>query len=223
MGFRNTAGPLKQQAVALRVQSDMSAFINCRMDGYQGTLYSQTHRQFYKNCVISGTIDFIFGDSAAVFQNCLLVVRKPMDTAQYNVVIAHGRKDKRETTGFVIQNSRIVAEKKLLPTRLETKTYIGRPWKEYSRTVIMESGLDDLIQPDGWVPWDGDFALKTLFFAEYNNWGAGATTDKRVTWPGYKVITDRKEALQFTVRSFIQGNYWLRSTGVPHILGLKSH
>ncbi|RWR94493.1 pectinesterase-like protein [Cinnamomum micranthum f. kanehirae] len=222
MGIRNTAGPAKNQAVALRVQSDMSAFINCRIDGYQGTLYAQTHRQFYKNCVISGTIDFIFGDSAAVFQNCLMVVRKPMDQQQ-NTVTAHGRKDKRESTGFVIQHCRVVAEKKLFPTRLITKTYLGRPWKEYSRTVVMESSLDDLIHPDGWVPLDGDFALKTLFFAEFNNFGPGAGTDKRVTWPGYKVITERKEALEYTIGPFIQGDQWLRGTGVHHILGLKSH
>lgn len=222
MGIHNTAGPEKNQAVALRVQSDMSAFINCRIDGYQGTLYAQTHRQFYKNCVISGTIDFIFGDSAAVFQNCLMVVRKPVDQQQ-NTVTAHGRKDKRESTGFIIQNCRVVAEKKLFPTRLITKTYLGRPWKEYSRTVVMESSLDDLIHPDGWVPRDGDFALKTLFFAEFNNFGLGAGTDKRVTWPGYKVITERKEALEYTIGPFMQGDQWLRGTGVPHILGLKSH
>lgn len=151
MGIRNTAGPEKNQAVALRVQSDMSAFINCRIDGYQGTLYAQTHRQFYKNCVISGTIDFIFGDSAAVFQNCLMVVRKPMDQQQ-NTVTAHGRKDKRESTGFVIQHCRVVAEKKLFPTRLITKTYLGRPWKEHSRTVVMESSLDDRSNHDTDIP-----------------------------------------------------------------------
>ncbi|XP_077218906.1 putative pectinesterase/pectinesterase inhibitor 21 [Tasmannia lanceolata] len=220
MGFSNTAGAEKHQAVALRVQSDMSAFFNCRMDGFQDTLYTQTHRQFYRNCVVSGTIDFIFGDSAVVFQNCLIIVRKPMDN-QYNTVTAHGRIDKREPTGIVIQNCRIVPDMRLFPLRFRLKSYLGRPWKEYSRTVVMESTLGDFIQPEGWKPWDGDFALKTLFYAEYGNKGPGANTRRRVHWPGYKVITNRKEALQYTAGPFIQGGSWLRYTGAPYFLGLK--
>uniref|UniRef100_A0A5B7B6J8 Pectinesterase n=1 Tax=Davidia involucrata TaxID=16924 RepID=A0A5B7B6J8_DAVIN len=221
MGFQNTAGPEGHQAVALRVQSDMSAFYNCRMDGYQDTLYVHTHRQFYRNCVISGTVDFIFGDSSAVIQNSLIVVRKPMDNQQ-NTVTAHGRKSKHETTGLVIQNCRIVPEEKLYPVRFKIPTYLGRPWKEYSRTVIMESTLGDFIQPAGWMPWAGNFALNTCEYREYANRGPGAKTDKRVKWKGFKVITNRNEALQFTVGPFIQGNQWLKSTGAPFFLGFKN-
>lgn len=220
MGFHNTAGPEKHQAVALRVQSDMSAFYNCRMDAFQDTLYAQTHRQFYRSCAISGTVDFIFGDSSVVLQNCLITVRKPMDN-QFNIVTAHGRKDKYEPTGIVLHNCRILPEKKLEPTRFKTLTYLGRPWKEYSRTVIMESFLGDFIQPQGWKEWEGDFALDTLFYAEYGNWGPGAKTDKRVNWKGYKVIKDMKEAQEYTVGPFIQGDSWLKDTGAPYLLGLK--
>ncbi|MBA0844199.1 hypothetical protein Goarm_001314, partial [Gossypium armourianum] len=90
MGFQNTAGPEKHQAVALRIQSDKSAFFNCRIDAYQNTLYNQVNRQFFRNCVISGTIDFIFGDSSTVIQNSLIIVRRPMNN-QFNTVTAQGK------------------------------------------------------------------------------------------------------------------------------------
>lgn len=221
MGFQNTVGPQGHQAVALRVQADNSAFFNCRMDGFQDTLYVQAHRQFYRNCVISGTIDFIFGDSTTVIQNSLIIVRKPMD-GQLNTVTAHGRTDKRETTGLVIQNCRIVPDQNLYPVRFKLQSYLGRPWKEFSRTVIMESTIGDFLNPAGWLPWMGNFALDTLYYAEYNNRGPGANTAQRVKWKGYKVITDRNEAQQFTPGPFIQGGDWLRLTGVPYFLGFRS-
>lgn len=220
IGFQNKAGPEGHQAVALQVQSDMSAFYNCRMDGYRDTLYVQTHRQFYHNCVISGTVDFIFGDGAVVIQNSLIIVRKP-GPRQKNAVTAQGRVDKHQTTGIVIQDCRIVPEKKLFAERLKVPTHLGKPWKEYSRTVIMESTIGDLIQPVGWLEWDGNFALDTLYFAEYTNKGAGAGTKERVKWKGYKVITDKKEALQFTAGNFIQGRFWLGNTGAPYFVGFK--
>lgn len=221
IGFQNTAGPEGHQAVALRVQSDMSAFYNCRIDGYQDSLYVQAHRQFYRNCVISGTVDFIFGDAAAVIQNCLIIVRKPGPN-QKNAVTAQGRVDKHETTGIVIQNCRIVPEQKLYAERLSVPTYLGRPWKEYSRTIIMQSTIGDLIQPAGWMEWEGNFALDTLYYAEYANRGAGASTNQRVKWKGHKVITNKNELLQFTPGPFLQGNLWLPNTGAPFVLGFKN-
>ncbi|KAM6544898.1 hypothetical protein CsatB_025634 [Cannabis sativa] len=220
MGFQNTAGPEGHQAVALRVQSDMAAFYNCRMDGYQDTLYTQAHRQFYRNCVISGTVDFIFGDGAVVIQNSKIIVRKPAD-GQKNAVTAQGRTDKRETTGIVIQNCRIVPEVKLFNERFKFPTYLGRPWKEYSRTIIMETTIGDLIQPAGWMEWNGNFALDTLYYAEFANRGPGANTNRRVRWKGHKILTNRQEAHQFTPGPFLQGNLWLRYTGAPYFLGFK--
>jgi len=219
MGFRNTAGPEKHQAVAVRVQADRSVFLNCRFEGYQDTLYAQTHRQFYKSCVISGTVDFIFGDAAAIFQNCLIIVRKPLDNQQ-NIVTAQGRIDKFESTGIVLQNCKIQADNALVPVKTTIRSYLGRPWKEYSRTIIMESTIDDLIHPDGFLPWEGDFALKTLYYAEFNNKGPGAKTTARVKWPGYKVI-NRQEALEYTVGPFLQGD-WISATRAPVKVGLFS-
>ncbi|KMZ60077.1 pectin methylesterase, family CE8 [Zostera marina] len=217
IGFRNTAGAVKLQAVALRVQSDRAIFLNCHMDGYQDTLYAQTHRQFYRGCVISGTIDFIFGDASAVFQNSVLRIRKPLENQQ-NIVTAHGRMDNHESTGFVIQNCKFVAVKgvEIDPKKI---SYLGRPWRECSRTIIMESDIGDFVNPDGYLPWDGSFGLKTLFYGEYNNSGAGAKLNQRVRWPGFKVIT-KEEAERFTAGEFIQGRDWIQQSGVPARFGL---
>ncbi|MED6151767.1 hypothetical protein PIB30_085625, partial [Stylosanthes scabra] len=68
--FKNTAGAINHQAVALRSGSDLSVFYQCSFEGYQDTLYVHAAKQFYRECDIYGTVDFIFGDATAVFQNC---------------------------------------------------------------------------------------------------------------------------------------------------------
>lgn len=220
MGFQNTAGPDGHQAVAARVNSDMSVFFNCRFDGYQDTLLYQAKRQFYRNCVISGTIDFLFGYGAAVIQNSLIIVRKP-NPNQFNTVTADGRKTKGENTGLVIHNCRIVPEAKLVPQRLTVKTYLGRPWKAFSTTVIMESQLGDLIAPEGWMPWAGTQFLDTLYYAEYGNAGPGSGTRGRVKWNTLHLLS-RNEAQKFTISSFLPGaGQWIRAAGVPFLPGLK--
>ncbi|XP_042486480.1 pectinesterase-like [Macadamia integrifolia] len=217
--FENTAGPSKHQAVALRVGSDMSAFHRCDILAYQDTLYVHSLRQFYVDCLIIGTVDFIFGNAAAVFQNCDIHARLP-DSGQKNMVTAQGRADPNQNTGIVIQKCRIGATTDLESVNTSFLTYLGRPWKQYSRTIIMQSNITDVIDPVGWHVWNGDFALETLFYGEYENRGAGAGTSNRVDWKGYKNITDAAEVQPFTVSSFIAGDSWLPSTGFPFSLGL---
>ncbi|CAO2172993.1 unnamed protein product [Urochloa humidicola] len=215
LGFRNTAGAAKHQAVALLVQSDRSIFLNCRMDAYQGTLYAHSKAQFYRNCVISGTIDFVFGDAAAVFQNCVLVLRRPMDNQQ-NIATAQGRADGRESTGFVFQRCRFTAESALTDaSRPAIRSYLARPWREFSRTLIMESEIPAFIDKAGYLPWNGEFGLKTLWYAEYANRGPGADTAGRVTWPGYKKVITKEEAAEFTVQNFLHAEPWLKPAGAP--------
>ncbi|KAK7390148.1 hypothetical protein VNO78_25447 [Psophocarpus tetragonolobus] len=208
--FRNTAGAANHQAVALRSGSDLSVFYRCSFEGYQDTLYVYSDRQFYRECDIYGTVDFIFGNAAVVFQNCNLYCRNPPN--KVNTVTAQGRTDPNQNTGISIHNSKVTAASDLEGS---VRTYLGRPWQQYSTTVFMKTYLDGLINPQGWMEWSGNFALNTLYYGEYMNTEPGSSTSNRVKWSGYHVITTAAEASKFTVANFISGNSWLPATTVP--------
>ncbi|GLT84405.1 hypothetical protein SLE2022_026380 [Rubroshorea leprosula] len=216
--FRNTAGPSNGQAVALRSGSDLSVFYRCSFEGYQDTLYVYSDRQFYRECDIYGTVDFIFGNAAAVLQNCNIYARNPPNKT--NTITAQGRTDPNQNTGIVIHNSQVAAASDLNSVQGSVKTYLGRPWQKYSRTVFMKTVLGSLIAPAGWLEWDGNFALDTLYYAEYANTGPGSSTANRVNWKGYHVLTSATDASKFTVANFLAGNSWLTATGVPFTSGL---
>ncbi|KAK7404235.1 hypothetical protein VNO78_04948 [Psophocarpus tetragonolobus] len=218
--FRNTAGPLKGQAVALRSASDLSVFYRCGIQGYQDTLMVHAQRQFYRACYIYGTVDFIFGNAAVVFQNSLILVRRPLN-GQANMITAQGRDDPFQNTGFTIHNSQIRAAPDLRPVISSFNTFLGRPWQRYSRVVVIKSFLDSLVNPMGWSPWgDSTFAFNTLYYGEYRNFGPGSSTTHRVSWPGFHPITSPLQASPFTVANLLAGRTWLPATGVPFTSGL---
>ncbi|XP_019164894.1 PREDICTED: probable pectinesterase/pectinesterase inhibitor 7 [Ipomoea nil] len=221
MTFRNTAGAMKHQAVAVRNNADFSAFYKCSFEAYQDTLFTHSLRQFYRECDVYGTVDFIFGNAAAVLQSCNIYPRLPMP-GQFNAVTAQGRTDVNQNTGASFHNCTVAAAADLAAAgnRSSTRTFLGRPWKERSRTVFMQTFLGGLISPAGWSLWIGDFALTTLFYAEYENTGPGSNTTGRVTWPGYHRAINRTDAVQYTVSNFIAGNRWIPATGVPYAAGL---
>lgn len=212
--FINIAGPQKYQAVALRSGSDKSIFYRCKIVGYQDTLYAHSLRQFYKDSEIWGTVDFIFGNAAVVFQNCTIRARKPL-VFQQNTLTAQGRTDPNMNTGISIHKCNVVPTPDLIPVKTTNPTYLGRPWKLYSRTVVMQSELADIIAPAGWLYWNATFALDTLFYREFNNSGPGSVTKNRVTWPGYRATTFANVVIPFTVPRFI-GDSWIKSAGITY-------
>ncbi|KAK6236634.1 Pectinesterase [Theobroma cacao] len=216
--IENSAGPEKHQAVALRVNADFAALYRCTIDGYQDTLYAHSFRQFYRECDIYGTIDYIFGNAAVVFQACNIISRMPM-RGQFTVITAQSRDSPDENTGISIQNCSVLATDELYGNSTSVKSYLGRPWRLYSTTVYLESYIDDFIDPTGWTKWSGDQGLDTLYYGEYNNYGPGSGTDNRVTWPGYHIM-DYDSAYNFTVSEFITGEAWLDSTSFPYDDGI---
>ncbi|XP_021769859.1 probable pectinesterase/pectinesterase inhibitor [Chenopodium quinoa] len=216
MGFQNTAGPQGHQAVALRVNGLQAVFQNCFFDGYQDTLYVQGGSQFFRDCQISGTVDFIFGNGASLIQNSKIIARRG-NPGQQNLVTAQGGIAANEATGIVIQGCEILAGTDLFPERLKVATYLGRPWKPYAKTVFMETVMGDLIQPAGYFSWqspEGKNNHLTAFYGEYANRGPGSNTAMRVKWPQVKVL-DKTTAQRYSAATFLAGAPWVKVAGVP--------
>eukprot|EP00253_Pinus_taeda_P024095 PITA_24095 len=197
-----TFGPDKHQVVALRVGANFAVIYRCSIIGYQETLYVHSLRQFYRECDVFGIVDFIFSNAAMVLQECNIYARQGMPN-QMSVITAQRRNHPYQNTGISKHNCIVTATNDLTPWMAFTSTYLGRPWKLYSRTIYMQAFLGDLIHPAGWLEWSGEFALESLYFGEYKNSGPGAFLDGCVTWPGYRVIKTIEEAKEFSVPIFI--------------------
>ncbi len=168
--FSNTAGPVGQ-AVAVRVDGDQIVFENCRFLGNQDTLYphGDESRQYYKNCYIEGTVDFIFGWSTAVFEDCEIFCK----TSGY---VTAASTLEETPYGFVFINCKITGDAP------DGSFYLGRPWRPYAKTVFLECEMSKVIKEEGWHNWNKKDAEQTTFYGEYKNKGKGFTPKKRVEW-----------------------------------------
>jgi pectinesterase len=182
--FQNSSGPVGQ-AVAVFVSGDRARFINCRFLGFQDTLYTYAaeSRQYYKDCYIEGTVDFIFGASNAVFENCTIFGKK----AGYFTAAStpEGKK-----YGYVFLNCTITGDGP------EASFKLGRPWRPFAKTVFLNCKMDKLVAPEGWNNWNKPDAEKTTFYGEYKSTGEGANPAKRVSWS--KQLTD-EQAKEYTL------------------------
>jgi pectinesterase len=191
--IQNTAGQVGQ-AVALHVEGDRVKLKNCNITGNQDTLLVTRagSRQYFVDCYIEGTTDFIFGEATALFVTCTIKSLK-------NSFITAASTRENTPFGFVFMNCKLIATDEV------TTVYLGRPWRPYARTVFIECELGNHIRPEGWDPWKGDKMFpdkdKTAFYAEYKNFGEGSDVSKRVTWS--RQLT-RKEAKQYTLKSIFR-------------------
>ncbi len=171
--FENSAGPVGQ-AVAVRVASDRVKFIRCKFLGFQDTLYTYGYgaasRQYYKDCYIEGTTDFIFGSSTAVFDQCRIFGKKG---GQF--LTAASTPD-TSMFGYVFIDSEITGGAG------PATYYLRRPWRPYAKTVFVRCALSDIVRPEGWHNWNRPEAEKTTFYAEFKNRGTGADVARRVPW-----------------------------------------
>ena len=172
--FENTAGEGKSigQACAITVDGDRAAFINCRFIANQDTVYNfgPGQRQYFRDCYIEGTTDFIFGFATAYFDGCTIMSKK-------NSYVTAAATPEGAPYGYVFRNCRLVHNGDA------SEVYLGRPWRPYAKTVFIECRLGDHILPAGWHNWNKPDAEKTSFYAEYGNTGPGAAgKGERVPW-----------------------------------------
>jgi pectinesterase len=169
--FENTGGSVAQ-AVAVRIDGDKIIFKNCRFKGFIDTLYphGEKSRQYYKNCTIEGAVDFIFGWSTAVFDSCNIIL------VRGNGFITAASTQPETKYGFVFLHCKITGDVE------KNSVYLGRPWRPYAKVVYIKCYFDKIIKPEGWHNWDKPECEQTAYYAEYNNYGPGADTTKRVKW-----------------------------------------
>jgi PelA/Pel-15E family pectate lyase len=187
--FENSFGQ-GSQAVAVLSEGDRLIFKNCRFLGWQDTLYAKNGRQYFVDCYVEGHVDFIFGQAAAVFENC--TIHSKAD----GYITAPMRFADTETSGFVFIDSKLTA------ANTEKGVYLGRPWRPFGRTVFLETEMGAHIRPEGWHNWNSAANEKTAYFAEYGSTGAGAKPESRVKW--MRALT-KEEAKRFETENFLKG------------------
>lgn len=189
----NTAGPVGQ-ALALYVAGDHCVFVNCRFLGNQDTVFAdgKFSRQYFYNCYIEGTTDFIFGGATALFENCIV-------HAKANSFLTAASTPEGKPFGFVFLNCKITANPGL------DKVYLGRPWRSFAKVAFLNCEMGPFIVPEGWDNWSKAENEKTAQFAEYNNSGEGASLSQRVGW---SAKLDKKEASKFTKENIFAPVGW---------------
>lgn len=198
--FANSAGRVGQ-AVALYVDADKAVFKNCKFLGDQDTIYlgGEYSRQFFVDCHIEGTTDFIFGPATAVFKNCTLLCKT-------NSYITAPNTPNDKEFGFVFMDCKVNV------TGEVDKLYLGRPWRAWAKSVFIKCELPKQIAVEGWDNWGNPENEKTAFFAEYECSGEGSKPKERASWTHQ---LKKSEAEKYTLKNVLSpetktGSEWYK-------------
>lgn len=215
-------GPSISQAIALYVDGDRNSFYNCRLIGCQDTLFTAPlprkeaqpggftgpgkdkprtmGRQYYKNCFIQGDVDFIFGGACCYFEECTIFSKKPdklPPEANGYVIwgyVTAASTFKEEPYGYVFESCKLISD---CPAE---SIYLGRPWREYAKTVFLNCELGKHIIKEGWNDWDKTHGH--FYYGEYNSTGEGANPSARID---YSHQLTAQEASHYTKEKVLQG------------------
>ncbi|MED6127096.1 hypothetical protein PIB30_084889 [Stylosanthes scabra] len=133
-------GNIQVPALSARIYGDKSGFYNCKFVGYQDTLWDVQGRHYFKNCIIEGAVDFIFGNGQSYFEDCV------MNTTSSGFITAQGRQSDEEPSGFVFKGGYVVGSN-------GASSLLGRAYGPYSRVIFIQTNFDSVVSPTGWDSW----------------------------------------------------------------------
>ncbi len=186
--IENTAGAVGQ-AQAITVSADKVIFINCDLTGYQDTIYfwTTTGRSYFKNCLVVGRTDYIYGGGIAFFDECEIRswgggwITAPSTSEDLDY-------------GFVFYSCDITYATGSPRDGDDGDTVaLGRPWHNYPKVTWIYCDMTEYIDPEGWpTTWNMDYAdtSEELHLYEYENTGDGADMSERADWAGIRALTD---------------------------------
>ncbi|CAO2658628.1 Nn.00g063510.m01.CDS01 [Neocucurbitaria sp. VM-36] len=166
-GYAATNG----QALALSAQKSDQGFYGCNFTGYQDTIYANEGRQIYAKSYINGAVDFIFGLRASAWFD-----KVDIESIGVGYITANGREAANNTSFYVFNQAKVTG------TSRPNSTYLGRPWRPFSRVVFQKSYLGDVMKPEGWSRWDAVQSVENVFYKEYKNYGPGAAIGHRANF-----------------------------------------
>ncbi|MEK5026081.1 pectinesterase family protein [Paenibacillus sp. FSL M7-1046] len=190
MTVQNSAGRTAGQAVALYAEGDRGVYRNVKLLGYQDTLFADKGRAYFVDSHIEGTVDFIFGNAAAVFENNVI------QSAGAGYVTAPSTEAGKP--GYVFLNNRLTAGEGVAAASVD----LGRPWRDYGSSTFINTDMGAHIKPSGWHEWY-DGRSRTARFSEYMSYGEGANAAARYSWS--KQLT-AEEAQAITVQAVLAGS-----------------
>ncbi|MDR3723477.1 MAG: pectinesterase family protein [Terracidiphilus sp.] len=205
------------QALALLVTGDRARFHNVRLLGNQDTVYTATKncgpdgksctptRQYFSDCYIAGNVDFIFGDSKAVFENC--EIHSTPHGGGY--ITAQSKHYPEQDSGFVLDRCKLTQDE-----GVTGDVFLGRPWRAYATVVYLNTEMGGKIAAAGFREWHpGEtHALETVYYAEFNSTGPGAHKGERDTHV-HQLTT--AEAKQWEPKTFLKGSDNWDPTALP--------
>ncbi|KAM3371754.1 hypothetical protein ACQJBY_018919 [Aegilops geniculata] len=204
IAFTNTHNSVNKsrvtQALAALVDGERIAFHRCAFSGFEDTLCDNTGRHYFRECVIKGGVDFIFGYARSIYDGCTLVSNIPRRYGRRRAgwVTAHARQHAGDIGGFVFKGGEL---------RGTGRQYLGRAWNKYARVVYYHVNMSSIVVPQGWAPWHAGNQTNDVLFAEVGCIGPGSDMARRVPWEKH---LSEAEVEKFVDMSFIDDGWLIK-------------